>query len=208
MRSELEKMLAGELYNAMDSEFESMARKKTRLLEKYHKTGFDDEEERREILKELFDQLGENAMIKAPFYCDYGSNIAIGDDFFANYDCIMLDVSRITIGDNVMFGPRVGLYGAGHPIDAEVRASGLEFGREITIGNNVWIGANVVVNPGVTIGDNVIIGSGSVVTKNIDKNVIAAGNPCRVIRMITEEDTIYWQKEKQRYELEKAQNNQ
>lgn len=200
MRSQLKRMLSGELYNAMTEEFEGIARKKTQMLEKYCQTGFDDHKERTEVLAELFNKNGKNTFIKAPFYCDYGFNISIGENFFANYDCIMMDNARITIGDNVLFGPRVGLYTVGHPIDAEVRASGLEFCQEIVIGNNVWLGANVVVNPGVTIGDNAIVGSGSVVTKNIDSSVIAAGNPCRAIRAISKEDRDYWQRKKQEYD--------
>ena len=115
-----------------------------------------------------------------------------GDNFYANYDCIILDVCPVTIGDNVMFGPRVCIYTAGHPLDAEIRATGIEFGKPVTIGNNVWIGGNSVINPGVTIGSNVVIGSGSVVTKDIPANVIAAGNPCRILRPLTEEDRQYW----------------
>lgn len=200
MRSQLERMLSGDLYNAMTEEFEKIARKKTRLLEKYSQTGFGDHKERTEILAELFNKNGRNTFIKAPFYCDYGFNISIGENFFANYDCIMMDNARITIGDNVLFGPRVGLYTVGHPVDVEVRASGLEFCKEIVIGNDVWLGANVVVNPGVTIGDNTIIGSGSVVTKDIASDVIAAGNPCRIIRAITKEDRDYWQGKKLDYD--------
>lgn len=129
-----------------------------------------------------------------PFHCEYGKHIQIGENFYANVNCIMLDVAKITIGDNVFFGPNVSLYTAGHPIHYESRNSGYEYGIPITIGNNVWIGGSCVVLPGVTIGDNCVIGAGSVVTKDIPEGVIAAGNPCKVIRSITEEDRKYYYK--------------
>lgn len=131
-----------------------------------------------------------------PFHCEYGSHIEIGEGFYANTGCVMLDVGRITIGDNVLFGPNVSLYTAGHPIHPESRKSGYEYGIPIKIGDNVWIGGSCVVLPGVTIGNNVVIGAGSVVTKDIPDNVCAAGNPCRVIREITEEDRPYYYKDR------------
>lgn len=137
--------------------------------------------------------------IEPPFHCDYGCHISVGEWFYANYDCIMVDVCKVKIGDNVMFGPRVGIYTAGHPIDAEIRNTGLEFGAPVTIGDNVWVGGSVVINPGVTIGNNVVIGSGSVVTKDIPDNVVAVGNPCRVLREITEEDKRYWEEKRKEY---------
>lgn len=130
----------------------------------------------------------ENAFINPPFYCDYGKNIEVGKNFYANYNCTLLDVAKITIGDNCMLAPNVAIYTAGHPIHPFSRNSLYEYGKEITIGDNVWIGGNSVVCPGVHIGDNVVIGAGSVVTKDIPDWSIAAGNPCRVIRTITEED--------------------
>ena len=131
-----------------------------------------------------------------PFHCEYGSHIKIGEGFYANTGCVMLDVGRITIGDNVLFGPNVSLYTAGHPIHPESRKSGYEYGIPIKIGDNVWIGGSCVILPGVTIGNNVVIGAGSVVTKDIPDNVCAAGNPCRVIREITEEDRLYYYKDR------------
>ena len=162
----------------------------------------DEKEKRTEIIKELLGKTGDKVYFELPFRCDYGNHITVGENFYANFDCIMLDVAPITIGDNVLFGPRVGVYTASHPIDAEVRVSGLEFGTPITIGSNVWVGGDVVINPGVTIGDNVIIGSGSVVTKSIPEGVIAAGNPCRVIRSVNEEDAKYWSELKETYDNE------
>lgn len=123
-----------------------------------------------------------------PFYCDYGYNIEIGENFYANMNCVILDEAKVTFGDNVFIAPSCGFYTAGHPLDVEQRNRGLEYARPIRVGNNVWIGAQVCVLPGVTIGDNTVIGAGSVVNRDIPANVIAAGNPCRVIREITEED--------------------
>lgn len=140
-----------------------------------------------EIVKELFGK-SENAFISPPFHCDYGYNIEVGKNFAANYNCTILDVAKVTFGDNCMLGPNVSIFTAGHPIDAELRNTGLEYGISITVGNNVWIGGNTVVCPGVHIGNNVVIGAGSVVTKDIPDNVVAAGNPARVIREITEAD--------------------
>lgn len=131
-----------------------------------------------------------------PFRCDYGYNISFGKNFYSNYNCTMLDCAKITISDNVMFAPNVSLFTATHPIDAEKRNSGIEFAMPITIGNNVWIGGNSVVMPNVTIGNNVVIGAGSVVTKDIPDNCIAVGNPCRVLREISEQDKIYYFKGK------------
>lgn len=131
---------------------------------------------------------GEGAFINPPFYCDYGFHIEVGKNFFANYNCTILDVAKVTIGDNCQLAPNVAIYTAGHPVHPETRNSGYEYGIPVTIGNNVWIGGNSVICPGVTIGDNVVIGAGSVVTKDIPANVIAAGNPCRVLRQITDAD--------------------
>lgn len=201
METQKERMLAGKLYTSSD-ELREMNRRNRRLTQRYNTTTVDEKAERKSLLKDLLGNAGEHVYLEPPFYCDYGDHISVGNNFYANFDCIMLDVAPITIGDDVMFGPRVGLYTAGHPIDAQVRISGLEFGSPITIGNNVWVGGSTVINPGVTIGDNVVIGSGSVVTKDIPNNVIAVGNPCKVLREITEEDAAYWSKLKTQYEEE------
>lgn len=147
-----------------------------------------------EILKGLFGKTGEDIWIEPPFHCDYGWNIEAGENFFANYGLTVLDVGKVTFGDNVVIAPNVSIYTAGHPIHPESRNSGYEYGIPISIGNNVWIGGSVVILPGVAIGDNAVIGAGSVVTKDIPGNVIAAGNPCRVIRTITEEDRDFYYK--------------
>ena len=140
-----------------------------------------------EIVKELFGK-SENAFVNPPFYCDYGSHIEVGKNFFANYNCTILDVAKVIIGDNCQLAPNVSIYTAGHPVHPETRNSGYEYGIKVTIGDNVWIGGNTVICPGVHIGDKVVIGAGSVVTKDIPDMVIAAGNPCKVIRKITEDD--------------------
>lgn len=181
--TEKEKMLSGENYDAGDPELvkqRSLAKRLTRELNETDR----DSEEYLLILKELIGEMGDDAWFEAPFYCDYGSNISVGKKFYANMNVVMLDCAKITIGDNVLIGPSCGLYTALHPIEPEGRLSGLESALPITIGNNVWLGGYVVINPGVTIGDNSVIGSGSVVTKDIPANVVAAGNPCRVIRSI------------------------
>lgn len=135
--------------------------------------------------------------VEQPFHCDYGSNIEVGENFFANYNLTILDVAKVVIGSNVQIAPNVSIYTAGHPLDPEARNSGYEYGIGITIGDNVRIGGNTVINPGVHIGSNVVIGSGSVVTKDIPDNAIAVGNPCRVLRYLTEEDKKYYYKDRE-----------
>lgn len=143
------------------------------------------------IVAELLGK-SDGAFINPPFYCDYGFNIEVGKNFFANYNCTILDVAKVRIGHNCQMAPNVAIYTAGHPIHPETRASGYEYGIAVTIGDNVWLGGNSVICPGVTIGDNVVIGAGSVVTRDIPANSIAAGNPCRVLRQITDEDKRFY----------------
>lgn len=139
---------------------------------------------------------GKNVYFEPPFHCEYGSHIEVGENFYTNTGCVMLDVAKITIGKNVMFGPNVSIYTAGHPIHPESRNSGYEYGIAVTLGDNVWIGGSCVILPGVRIGNNTVIGAGSVVTKDIPDNVCAAGNPCRVIRGITEADRRFYYKDR------------
>lgn len=139
------------------------------------------------VVNELFGK-SDGACVNPPFYCDYGSHIEVGKNFFANYNCTILDVAKVTIGDNCFMAPNVAIYTAGHPIYPDVRSAMWEYGKQVTIGDNVWIGGNTVICPGVNIGSNVIIGAGSVVTKDIPDWAVAAGNPCKVLRMITEDD--------------------
>ena len=146
------------------------------------------------LLKSILGKTGENIWVEAPFHCDYGWNIEVGENFFANYNLTILDVAKVTIGKNVQIAPNVSIYTAGHPIHPDTRNTGYEYGIPITIGDNVWIGGNVVILPGVKIGDNVVIGAGSVVTKDIPDHVIAMGNPCKIVREITEEDRSYYYK--------------
>lgn len=146
-------------------------------------------------VRELLDT-DQNAFINPPFYCDYGNHIKVGKNFFANYNCTILDVAQVTIGDNCLFAPNVSIYTAGHPLHPVSRNSAYEYGIAVTIGDNVWLGGNVVVCPGVTIGSNSVIGAGSVVTRDIPEWCVAAGNPCRVIRKITEEDRKYYFKDR------------
>ena len=172
------------------------AKRLTRLLNATLET---ERPRRQELAKELFASAGEGTYIEPPFFCDYGCNTYVGKNFYCNYDCVFLDCGEIHIGDNVMLGPRVALYAVGHAIDAQVRAFGHDYPIPITVGSNVWIGGSTVVCPGVTIGDNTVIGAGSVVTRDIPANVVAAGNPCRVLRPITQADTDFWQQELEFY---------
>ncbi len=148
--------------------------------------------EQMDLLKQILGKTGREVYIEAPFHCDYGYNIEVGENFYANYNLTVLDVAKVRIGDNVQIAPNVSIYTAGHPVHPESRNSGYEYGIDITIGDNVWIGGNVCILPGVTIGKNAVIGAGSVVTKDIPDNVVAVGNPCKVIRKITEEDRDYY----------------
>lgn len=150
-----------------------------------------------ELIRSILGKAGANINVIAPFHCDYGKNIEVGDNFMSNYNCVILDVAKVTIGKNVMFGPNVSIFTAGHPVHPDSRNSGYEYGIEISIGDSVWIGGNTVVNPGVKIGKNSVIGSGSVVTKDIPDNVIAVGNPCRVLRSVTEKDRPYYYKDRE-----------
>lgn len=148
---------------------------------------------RRELVRELFAEAGEGSYVEPPFHCDYGYNVTVGKKFYCNYDCVFLDCGKITLGDHVMLGPKVQIYTANHPTDPEVRRFGHDQGIPVTVGNDVWIGGGSILCPGVTVGDGTVIGAGSVVTHDIPAGVVAAGNPCRVIRPITDEEKAYWQ---------------
>ncbi len=182
MKTEKEKMLSGELYNADDIELESAAARAKQLCIKLKSE--QSPEERRNIAKQLLGKTGKNVNIGYDFYCDYGENIEVGENFYCNWGVCILDVCKVKIGDNCLIGPQVGIYSACHPIDRATRISGLEYGKPITIGNDCWIGGHAVINPGVTLGDNVIVGSGAVVTKSFPSNVIIAGNPAKVIKTL------------------------
>lgn len=187
-KTEKEKMITGEFYHPGDKQLVQDRLHCRELLWKIAQVPPSEREQRIAYFKDLFGQTGEKLWLELTFSCDYGYNIHLGENFYANFNCVMLDVAPIYIGDNVMFAPNVGLYTATHPVHPISRNSGLEYAKPITIGHNVWLGAGVIVNPGVTIGDNVVIGSGSVVTKDIPANVIAFGNPCKIVREITTAD--------------------
>lgn len=181
-------ILSGAMYNDLTQELVQARERAVRLTTAYSESYGQPQKEREKILKELLGAVGENPYFEPGFRCEFGYNISIGNHFYANFDCVMLDGGGIEIGDNVLFGPRVGIYTSNHALDAEERMAGACYAKKVTIGNRVWIGAGVHINQGVTIGDNTVIGSGSVVTSDIPANVVAAGVPCRVIREITEKD--------------------
>jgi maltose O-acetyltransferase len=185
MPTEREKMLAGELYDALDPELVRLRDRARDLCQDLNATREADQETRRGILASLFGSGGDSVWMQPPFFCDYGSNIFLGQRVFFNFNCIVLDVCRVTIGDFTLFGPAVQIYTPVHPMNAELRRK-QEFGKPIEIGSDVWVGGGAMICAGVTIGSRSVIGAGSVVTRDVPKGVFAAGNPCRVIREITE----------------------
>ncbi len=195
MKSEKEKMLAGLPYKAFGEELLNERQHAKELVFDFNHLRPSEVKKRNEILKQLLGKTQQNFFIEPPFRCDYGYNIELGNNFYSNYNLIILDCAKVTIGNNVLIGPNVGLYTAGHPVHFEKRNEEFEYAFPITIGNNVWIGGNVVINPGVTIGNNSLIGSGSVVTKDIPSNAIALGNPCKVYRKITDADKPFYYKD-------------
>jgi maltose O-acetyltransferase len=179
-----EKMLANEPYIATDPELKSMYNEAQDLVYAFNLSLPSESHKRREIVQILFGSVGQNFEICPPFHCDYGCHIYAKENLYINYDCIILDCNHVYIGENVLLAPKVQIYTAYHPLDAKTRKSGLEMAAPITIGNDVWIGGGAIICPGVQIGNNTIIGAGSVVTKDIPANVIAVGNPCRVIKAL------------------------
>ena len=179
-----ERMLRGDMYFSADEALVKERHRARRLCRAYNATTEEQGEDRARLLKELLGGTGEALTIEPDFTCDYGTYITVGENFYANFGLVVLDTCPVRIGNNCMFGPRVSLFTAGHPLDPEVRNSGWEFGAPITIGDNVWIGGGSILNPGVTLGNNVVVGSGSVVTKSFGDNVVIAGNPARVIRTL------------------------
>ena len=191
-----ERMLANLPYKAwLDGLSEERLENKKRIF-KYNNMDPGDTAGKDKLIKEILGKTGNTVCIESPFHCDYGYNIEVGENFFANYNLVILDVGKVKIGDNAQIAPNVAIYTAGHPIHPDSRNSGYEYGIDITIGDNVWIGGNTCIMPGVTIGNNVVIGGGSVVTKNLPDNVIAVGNPCRIVREITEDDRDYYFKDR------------
>ena len=181
-------MLAGELYDPLDPQLTEERTKARLLLKALNESSEDQPEERSRILKQLIPHAGEGLWLQPPFFCDYGSNMIIGEKVFFNFNCVVLDVAQVTIGSRTLFGPNVQIYTATHPMNQLERASGVEYAKPIVIGEDVWVGGCVVLCPGVTIGDRTVIGAGSVVTKDIPADVFAAGNPCRVIRSLEQSE--------------------
>ncbi len=177
-------MLSGQLYNAGDKELINDRQKARAMVRIYNQSLETERKKRKELLKDLFGSTGENIYIEPNFRCDYGYNIHVGENFYANFECVILDVCEVRIGDNCMLAPGVHIYTATHPLDPVERNSGLEFGKPVVIGNNVWIGGKAIINPGVKIGDNAVIASGAVVVKDVPSDVLVGGNPARVIKQI------------------------
>ena len=192
-----ERMLAGLPYKAWEDGLAEERLECRRKVYRFNTLSPDDVQEAEKLLREIFGKTGKNIGVEPPIHFDYGKNTEVGENFFANFNTVILDVAKVTIGNNVMFAPNVSIYTAGHPVHPDSRNSGYEYGIPVTIGDNVWIGGSSTVLPGVTIGNNVVIGAGSVVTKDVPDNVIAAGNPCRVIRTITEEDRRFYFKDRE-----------
>ena len=185
MRTEKQKMLAGDLYDALDPELVAARERASDLCRELNTTRQRDEPARRRILSQLLGSGGDSAWIQPPFYCDYGSNVHLGKRVYFNFNCVVLDVCEVVIGDFTCLGPAVQIYTASHPLASNLRRT-QEFGRPITIDSDVWIGGGAIICPGVSIGSKSVIGAGSVVTRDVPDRVLAAGNPCRVIRQITE----------------------
>jgi maltose O-acetyltransferase len=184
MRTEKEKMLAGEMYNPADPELVKDRENARRLVRIFNQTLENEGNKRVKLLKELLGSTGENVYMEPNIRFDYGYNTYVGKNFFANFDCTILDVCEVRFGDNCLLAPGVQIYTATHPLNPTERNSGKEYAKPITIGNNVWIGGSAIINPGVTIGNNVVIASGAVVTKDVPDNVVVGGNPARVIKQI------------------------
>lgn len=183
--TEKEKCAQGLLYNPNhDKELINERSVCKSLCQQYNELKYEDAENRNTLMKKIVTTATDSFLVEQPFWCDYGYNIELGDNFYANHNLVILDCAPVKFGNNVFIGPNSGFYTAGHPVNVQQRNEGLEYAKPITVGNNVWLGGNVVVLPGVTIGDNTIIGAGSVVTKNIPANVIAVGNPCKVLKPI------------------------
>lgn len=188
--TELEKKLSGRLYNALDLEIKTLFLNCKSIVKQYNQTTHEESDKRKNLIKQLLKSSDETTYLEPPIFFDYGIHTSVGKNFYANTNLVVLDVCEVVIGDNVLLGPNVMIMTASHPLNKDIRNTGLEYGKPISIGNDVWIGGGVIINPGVTIGSNVVIGSGSVITKDIPSCVVAVGNPCRIIRHLTEEELI------------------
>lgn len=188
--SEWEKMQAHQIYDDFDADLFDLRVEAKKLFKEFNLTTDDEVEKRQEIMKKLFKKVGERVYMEPNFTCEFGKNITLGSDLYINFGCTLLDCGQITIGNNTLLGPNVSMYSANHSLDAEERIAGALIPEPITIGNRVWIGGGSTILSGVTIGDDTVIGAGSVVTRDIPAGVVAAGNPCKVIRKITEKDKV------------------
>lgn len=193
--NERENMSAGKLYRR-DAGLKGQRERAQALADEYNQAAGYDEDKKQQILTSLFEHVGQNCVVEQPFHCDYGHHISVGDNFYAYADCFLQDAGKIKIGNRVFLGPRVSIYTAGYPVYAPVRNEFLEYASEVTIGDDVWIGGSVTINPGVHIGNNVVIGAGSVLTADVPDGVVAAGNPCRIIRRISDSDKQFWEEKK------------
>lgn len=194
--TEWDKMQAHQIYDDFDADLFDLRVQAKKLFKEFNRTEDDEVEKRQEIMRKLFKKVGERVFMEPNFTCEFGKNITLGNDLYINFGCTLLDCGQITIGNNTLLGPNVSMYSANHPLDAQERIEGALIPEPITIGNRVWIGGGSIILSGVTIGDDTVIGAGSVVTRNIPSGVVAAGNPCKVIRKITEKDKVGFVKNK------------
>ncbi len=203
-KTEIDRMLNGELYEPGLDGLREIMEKGQLLMHEYNQLKITDGDKKKDILSKMLKSMGESVVFRPPFYVDFGSNISIGDRFFANYNCTILDTAPITIGNDVMFGPNVGLYAPQHPVHPDVRVNQLEKGLPITIEDKVWVGGDVTIVGGVTIGEGSVIAAGSTVTKDVPPYTIVGGSPAKVIREITEEDRKAEEAEEKAYKQDKG----
>ena len=190
MKTEWEKMQVGEIYNDFDKDLFNRRVEAKKLFREYNRTEDEETDKRNDLMQRLFKSVGENVWIEPDFRCEFGKNITIGNDVYINFGCVILDCGPVTIGNQVLIGPNVGFYDANHALDAQERMDGALIPGSITIGNRVWIGGGTIILPNVHIGDDTVIGAGSIVTHDIPSGVVAVGNPCRVLRKLTEKDKV------------------
>ena len=202
MKTEWEKLQSGEIYNDFDQDLFNRRVEAKKLFRAYNRLADEEVESRNDIMKQLFKSVGSNVWIEPDFRCEFGKNISIGNDVYINFGCVILDCGPVTIGNQVLIGPNVGIYNANHALDAQERMDGALIPGKISIGNRVWIGGGTIILPGVTIGDDTVIGAGSIVTHDIPSGVVAVGNPCRVLRKLTDKDKVGYQSPKLENDVE------
>ncbi len=202
MKTEWEKLQDGEIYNDFDQDLFNRRVEAKKLFRAYNRLADEEVESRNDIMKQLFKSVGSNVWIEPDFRCEFGKNISIGNDVYINFGCVILDCGPVTIGNQVLIGPNVGIYDANHALDAQERMDGALIPGKIRIGNRVWIGGGTIILPGVTIGDDTVIGAGSIVTHDIPSGVVAVGNPCRVLRKLTDKDKVGYQSPKLENDVE------